>query len=437
MGPHPSGLLLSNSSVRKRLLSGSVWSTAGAILSRLLGVATSIATARLLGTQDFGQLAIIASTVGSFQVFAGFGLGITASKHVAEFRTVAPARARAVATMASRFAIASGIVFGGAMWMAAPWLSKNALAAPELVQSLRVTALAMPFTTLAGAHAGTLAGLEQFRALAITGAVTSVASLMLTIVGVWKYGVYGGAVAIAVSAGFQCLLQWTLLRATSGAFSRAPSPLAWTSEWRLLYSFSLPALAVGALVTPVSWVAASIIVNSPGGYYELGLYNVANQGFAAVIAIPSMVVAPLVPILSERFGSGDVAGVRTAAKTTYLLASMTALPVALVGVLAGRYFIMLYGPAFSEAYSPLIVCIATGAVLAAVFPMGSLLYASNRAWLNLLLNLGWALVFLLLTLVLVSWGALGLSLARLAAYSVLGGLGSWCVARILSSEKRA
>ncbi len=46
----------------------------------------------MLGKEEFGKLGIVQSTVGMFQVFAGFGLGLTATKYVAEFRDSDPAK---------------------------------------------------------------------------------------------------------------------------------------------------------------------------------------------------------------------------------------------------------------------------------------------------------------------------------------------------------
>jgi len=42
-----------------------------------------IVVARILGKEEFGQLAIVQSTVGMLGVIAGLGLGLTATKHVA------------------------------------------------------------------------------------------------------------------------------------------------------------------------------------------------------------------------------------------------------------------------------------------------------------------------------------------------------------------
>jgi len=81
------------SEIGYRLAKGVFWSMASAVISRGLMLAASVLVARMLGKTGFGELGMIRSTVGMFGVFAGFGLGLTATKHVAEFRSSDPARA--------------------------------------------------------------------------------------------------------------------------------------------------------------------------------------------------------------------------------------------------------------------------------------------------------------------------------------------------------
>ena len=59
---------------------------AGLLISRGLLLIATVFVARILGKIVYGEFGMIQSTVGMFGVFAGFGMGLTATKHVAEFR---------------------------------------------------------------------------------------------------------------------------------------------------------------------------------------------------------------------------------------------------------------------------------------------------------------------------------------------------------------
>src|SRR3989339_928116 len=84
---------IQSSSVGHRLARGVFWSIVGTVVSRGLVLLAMMIVARMLGKTAFGELGMIDSTVGMLGTFAGFGLGVTATKHIAEFRHSDPHRA--------------------------------------------------------------------------------------------------------------------------------------------------------------------------------------------------------------------------------------------------------------------------------------------------------------------------------------------------------
>ena len=84
---------LESSPVGERLLRGTFWSMAGTLISRALGLAAAILAARIIGKIVYGELGVIQSTVGMLGTLAGFGMGTTTSKFVAELRIKYSAKA--------------------------------------------------------------------------------------------------------------------------------------------------------------------------------------------------------------------------------------------------------------------------------------------------------------------------------------------------------
>ena len=97
---HPLLKKLEASEIGLRLARGIFWSIGGATISRALMLLAMMLVARFLGKTEYGELGMIQSTVGMFGVFAGFGLGMTATKHVAEYRRKDPERAGRIIAMA-------------------------------------------------------------------------------------------------------------------------------------------------------------------------------------------------------------------------------------------------------------------------------------------------------------------------------------------------
>src|SRR5436305_11497857 len=70
-------------SVQKRIAGGAIWSILGAGLASGLTMISNIASARLLGSMHYGQLAIVLATTNLSTTLFSSGLGMTATSFVA------------------------------------------------------------------------------------------------------------------------------------------------------------------------------------------------------------------------------------------------------------------------------------------------------------------------------------------------------------------
>src|SRR4051794_36362585 len=95
-------------SIRLRFAIGAFWSLMGAAGSRGLTLAASVLAARLLGTTGFGEVGMVQSTHGLFGVLAGTGLGLAATKYVAEYHATDRGRAGRCLALALRIAVGAG-----------------------------------------------------------------------------------------------------------------------------------------------------------------------------------------------------------------------------------------------------------------------------------------------------------------------------------------
>src|SRR5271168_1526513 len=119
---HPIWLRFRASPLSVRLAHGVFWSLVGAVLVRGLGLLSSIIVARMLGITAFGEFMMIQNTIGLFGIFAGLGLGITATKYVAEMRETDPARCGRIIGLILIVATAGGLAAGASLLLFAPWI---------------------------------------------------------------------------------------------------------------------------------------------------------------------------------------------------------------------------------------------------------------------------------------------------------------------------
>lgn len=424
---------LESSPLGYRLARGAFWSLAGVVISRASGLVASIFVARMLGKVGFGELGIIQSTVGMLATFAGFGLWLTATKHVAEFRSSDPARAGRIIGLSSLVSWVTGSVMALVLLATARWLASHSLAAAHLAPMLRLSSLLLLIGAVAGAQTGALAGFEAFKSIARVNLIAGIATLPLMVAGTWFWGLVGALWGLIISQGLGCILNYWALRAEA---DRARVPASWSGsgrELKILWKFSLPALASGLMVGPVYWFCSTMLVNRPGGYGQMGVFNAANQWFGALIFLPGVLGQAALPVLSERMGADDSGRSRKLLAFYTKLNAVVVAPLVILGAAASPLIMASYGPGFREAWPTLVVVLLTAGLVAVQTPAGQVLAASGRMWLGSAMNFGWAILFIVATYLLVPRGSFGLAAARLLAY-VLHSL--WVFAFVVFTLKK-
>lgn len=422
LGPVASGrrqALLPRGSLRARVALGAFWSLVGAALSRGFLLAASVVCARLLGAGGFGALGMIQSTVGMFGVFAGLGLGLTATKYVAEFRQSDPERAGRILGLSAAVAFLAGAVMAAMLVFAAPILSRTILAAPRLRGPLALGAGLVFFGAINGAQTGALAGFEAFSPIARVNLWSGLLSFPLIVLGVWRGGLAGAIAGMIAALAVNWLLNH---RALARQCQRAgvPRTLAGcTRECPILHQFSLPALLASIVVAPALWLSSALLARQAHGYAQLGLYTAADKWRLLILFVPTSISTTTLPVLSNLYGEGDGRGFRGVFRTNLLLNAGLALLAALVVALLATPILAIYGPAFRVGRSVLIVLAFAALPVALNTVLGQPLVAARRMWWRFafdlllvasLLGLAWALV--------PRWGALGLATAYALSFGV-------------------
>ncbi len=406
------------SEIGYRLAKGAFWSIVGAVISRGLMLVASVLVARMLGKTGYGELGMIQSTVGMFGVFAGFGLGLTATKHVAEFRRSDPERAGRIIGFSGLVAMGTGGLMALGLFIFAPWLAEHTINAPHLAGVLRIGALILFISALNGAQTGALSGFEAFKTIAYVNLFVGLISFPIIVGGAYFGGLTGAVWALTINLCFNWLLNHLALRKEARRY-RVPFTLRGCSrELSVLWRFSLPAVLAGSMVGPVNWICSALLVNQPDGYSEMGIYSAANQWYAMLLFLPGLLSGVVLPVLSERLGQKKT---NQSMKTMVLAIKANALlvlPLVLLASIASPYIMGLYGEGFRSGWPTLVVVLLTTGLLAIQTSVGQVIAASGKMWVGFAMNMGWAFTFIMLTLLLIDLGSLGLGTARAISYIV-------------------
>jgi len=420
-----------NSPVSYRLARGAFWSLVGSLISRGLGMIAGIVVARILGKNDFGQLGMVQSTVGMFGIFAGFGMGLTANKHVGEFKAVDSARAGRVIGLCSVVSWATSGLMALGLFFSAPWLAGTSLADPGMEPLLRIGSLVLLFSGVNGAQTGALAGFEAFKAIARVNLLAGFLAFPVTLVCAFYGGVFGSVWALVINMAANCILNYLALREEA---KKSGIPLGYgdcMSEWPIIWQFSLPAVLSGAVAGPVTWATNALLVNQANGYAQMGVYNAVYRIRVVPEMILSMLLAPLLPILSEKFSSGDSRSFRKAACSAFTIALLTTAPVALIQIAIPALTLAPYGKAFAGNGLVVQWMMTDLAIIGVFIPIGQLVASMNRMWFGLVYQAAFVSALLVLSLYLVpKYGAVGLAASITLSHLVILIPSIWYVHRI-------
>lgn len=404
-------------SLRGRFARGAVWSLIGAVISQGSNLAASVITARLLGREQFGEYGMIQSTVGMFGVFAGVGLGLTATKYVAELRATDAARAGCIIALGTAVTIGAATLATVTLLAAAPWLA-NSLNAPHLSAELRIAAGLLFLNAVNGTQTGVLAGFEAFRTIARVNLIRGVLTLPLAVGGVLLWNLRGAVLAMVAVAAAGWILNHFAIHAEC---TRNRVPVRWERFWSaraILWQFSLPALLGSAMTMPAMWASSSLLVNQPHGYAEMGVFSAANQWRTAVAFLPSLFSQPLLSMLSN-LGVADIKSFRKLLRANLLLSLAVSVLIAAPIVLCSPWIMKAYGRDFLVGRPVLILLVVATVISSTAAVIGQAIASLDRMWWAFILNSVWALVLLASAVFLVPrYGAMGLAWAFLVSYLV-------------------
>jgi len=405
--------------LRARVARGAIWSTAGTAAMQACAMAAAVLAARILGKTTFGELGILRSTVATVGVLAGGGIGLTATKLVAEFRSVDPRRAgRIISTLLMVAAALSGAATLLCVVAAGP-LATHALHAPHLAPGLRLLSVLLLLSTVSGLQIGILAGLESFRAIAILSGIEGALSVFAVAGGAWLFGLNG---ALAGTVAGPALMFFFKQHAVTSISRRSGIEITGGSvreHLPVMASHVLPAILMGVASQPAEWLGRVLLARRPGGFAEVGVFTAAYALSQIVGLATAQITAPLTPILAHTYRQGDRAAFNRFLRLMSL--SMAAVTVAVVTpvVVFAPWIMRIYGHGFADGGPVLATVVIAYGISSASSFFRVVLVATGRLWSQNLHAVIWGMTMIGSFLFLLRLGAVGLGMAYAIAYTVI------------------
>jgi O-antigen/teichoic acid export membrane protein len=362
---------------------------------------------------------MIQSTAGMFGIFAGLGLGLTATKYVAEFRRQDPAKAGRILALSASAAFVFGGMITVLLILLAPFLAKNVLATPQLAAPLAIGSGLVFFGAMNGAQTGALAGFEAFKTIASVNVLSGVASFPLIVLGVWRGGLQGAVWGSVAALAINWALNNRALRRECESANVSYRLASCHRELSILHRFSLPAFLASIVVGPAIWVCNALLVRQPQGYAQLGIYTAADKWRLLILFVPTSVFAMVLPVLSNLYGEGNSVDFRKVFRANLQLNASLALLAALLIAAFAAPIMAIYGNSFRGGRLVLIVLAFSALPEALNAILGQPLIAAHLMWWRFAFDLLLVAVLVTLAWVLIpKWGALGLAVSYGLAYAV-------------------
>ncbi len=390
------------------------WVVVGTCISQLLTLAAGIAVARWLGSEEYGRFGVLQSTIAAVGVFAGLGLGLTSAKYVSEYIENSSERAGRIASMCIASSVTGGLLLMIAILLFAGPLAEKSLRDSGLCLYLRLASALPLLNALIGVQSGILAGMGEFRDIALTSIYRGLASVPLFVCGVHFGGLVGAVAALVATSVVGVICNHVAIRKHNlltyhGIFA----------ERRILWAFSVPALLSGALVGPVVWLGNMILVRRPAGYAELGLFTAASQWRTAVTFLPAILAQTTLPILSQLYSAGQVRRFYKVLTVNIAITLSVSTLCALIVVAGKRLIVRAYGHEYEDISEVMILMLVATIISAGASVIGQALASAAEMWSGFWLNCVWASTFVISCILLVpTRGAMGLAEAFVISYAL-------------------
>ncbi len=418
--------MLMQSNVGRRMASGTIWVFAGTVASQALTLLAGIILARyILDKEGYGQYGMVKSTINMFMIVGSAGMGMMATKYIAEYKSQNKERIPSIYMLTVAFSLGLAVVIGLIVFFLARILSIDVLDTPDLVPSIKIGALALVFIVFNYAQEGTLSGFEDFKAKAVNGFVMHSLQALAIIGGAYwgahflNDGVLGAVLGFTVAYVLLIVLDQFSINRNFRVLGLAPSLRSIDKkDIKLLFTFTLPATVSSLLAVPGFWLIRTLLKNATGSFEDLADYDVADQWRNLVLFIPVMVGQVALPIMSGIEHTDKKKFWRVLNVNLSLNVSITLVGALVVTLLSG-FILSFYGEKYTNTM-PMILLSGACVFIAASNLFGVAITSLSRMWQWCGFNILWATVMVSLTVVFLhmGMGATGVALAVLLAYAV-------------------
>ena len=412
---------INRSSLSKRLFEGMSWTLIGNVVGKFLQLLAFIFVARLVGKQEYGQISIIRSTLNMFLVFSSVGMGVTATRYIAMYRTSNPHRAYEIYRFTKKTVIWLGMIISVVIFLLSSYIAENQLNDLHLSNALKIGAVILFLMTITSVQMGALNGFERFKEVGINSALNGIIQLISVVLGAYLWGINGVIAGLGITSFILVLQLWFSLKKDISKIRTAEKNKddEKLDSSSIFLKFSLPAVLQGLVVIPVLWWVKTFLIDN-AGYGEMATFDVAEQWYYVVLFVPNSLGTILLPLLTNTNYNGSKEQYNKLLKVNMLINVGVTFIIAVSVALFSPLIYKFYGKEFTD-YQPLIILMITVVICAVNNVLGQVITSKGKMWIGFGVNALWAIWLITFSVIFVgkyNMGALGLAYALLVSYTL-------------------
>ena len=386
-------------SVSSKLLRGTVFVATATILARAGTFLGNVAAIRLLGKDAVGQWGLIESWLTITAMFSLLGVGVAASKYVAQYLEVDAGRTGGIAGAAIVLSTVTGLIVAATSYVILTlhlfwiWSSvQRVLADHALVFFWLILA-----TTFREIAANLVYGFQSFRSLVRVNALVGLASFPSLYLFARWHALEGVLEARLTLTVLETALLTLAVRKIMQAMGVVVSFRGLARNVRQLAGFGIPTFFGHLAANPLQTFLMSLLAAQRAGYSALGALTTANRLSSLATFLPGQMAPTVIPILSSEWGKGTEGRFTEGSTVAMRMFWLVSLPIAVFFMAASpALLVWLYGKQYLGAWPVAFVLLIIGLLSAANETCDRALAAAGRQWLSSANNYLWTGGFLLL-----------------------------------------
>ncbi len=405
---------LSQSPFVKKVVKGTFWLTFGSVMAKGLTALAYLVLARILTVSAYGEYGMVKSTIDNFLIFATMGVGLTATKYISELKFENKQKASSIlGASIVAVAVLSSLVFL-VLLLFSDTLATSVLGNESLTLPLILAGGVLLFISVNGVVTGALLGLQSYRNMSLVNIFQGVLLFAFLCLGGYFFGMVGAVAGNLVAMALVCLISLYILRSSLIGIKMKVSLKNFKESLRTIYKFAIPASLGMLVVAPTIWILNTMLVNTPNGYTELGIYTAVLIFSLAIRTVNGSLSDALLPI----FLAKDIEITPKKEFFNYHGAWILCLGISLPFIVFPEIATYILGQKYPKEEVIIILELSIIGTFLISFKQGIHrdLIKKNRMWLSVLSTGIFASTTLIVFLLLKEYGALGFAISFSVGY---------------------